>query len=246
MFELSPTYRRALRIGGYTAIASTLMTLVNILAFLAFPNLSKGYAIFTSGLATMQLAGTQPSVMLATLVFEGLGYHVFYFGIAVGLFVLLRSRWPVGATLLLVAGTWQMLFGVVKEFATFFMFQPLGAAYITGDAALRASLLPIAESYFGLRNALQYMDGSGIAAILIVASLLPAAVGVSRLVRWLGWPIVISVFLSVVPSPVFFVAAVLFPFWSLFLGLWMLRMATRPSKPIMTPAAAADLGSSPR
>jgi hypothetical protein len=86
----------------------------------------------------------------------------------------------VRASLLLVFGTWQMLMGFTKALSSWFTFTHLGAAYVRADAALRATLLPVAAGEYGLRDALQWMDSLGVLAIWVSVSLLPSSAGLPR------------------------------------------------------------------
>jgi hypothetical protein len=98
--------------------------------------------------STLELAGKSPLVFGTTVMLDGL-FHVLFFATIVTLFAALRLSWPVRASLLLVFGTWQMLMGFTKALSSWFTFTNLGAAYVKGDASLRATLLPVALASMG-------------------------------------------------------------------------------------------------
>jgi hypothetical protein len=148
-------------------------------------------------------------------------FLVLFFATVVTLFAALRLRWPVRASLLLVFGTWQMLMGFTKALSSWFTFTNLGAAYVKGDASLRATLLPVAGGEYGLRDALQWMDSLGVLAIWVSVSLLPSSAGLPRAVRWLGWVVAVAI-LS--PGPAFLLVVLLSLPWLLLLGRWLKRL----------------------
>jgi hypothetical protein len=168
----------------------------------------------------LEIAGTMPAVLGATVLLDGL-FHVLFFVTVATLYAVLRVRWPVRASLLLVCGAWQMLMGATKAYSSLFTFTSLGAAYVAGDAALRATFIPAAMAADGLRQALQQMDSFGVAVIWIIISLFPSASALPRAVRWLGWMLA---FALMGPDPGFLLVLLLGPVWMFLLGRWLKRL----------------------
>jgi hypothetical protein len=212
-----PGYRRSVRFGAFwTLITSPYMYLYFIVVLTIGLFDLKGIA------QTLELAGTSPIVFGAPVLLDGLS-HVLFFVTAATLFAVLRPRWPVRASLILVCGAWQMLIGLTKALITLFTFTSLGAAYVAGDAALRTTLVPVAIGAEGLQQALQQMDSFGVAIIWIIMSLLPPGSGLPRAVRWLGW---VLAFALLGPDPGFLLVILLAPIWLFLLGLWLKRLAS--------------------
>jgi len=213
--DIPPGYRRAIRFGAnWTLITSPYMILYLILVFAVGLNESAGVG------QVLEFAGTSPVPFGATILLDGL-FHVLAFVTFVTLFAVLRWRWPVRASLILVCGAWQMIVGFTKALSSFITFTSLGAAYVAGDAALRATLVPVATGADGLRQALQLMDSYGVALIWVIISLLPRESGLPRAVRWLGW---ILAFALIGPDPGFLLVILLSPVWAVLVGLWLKRL----------------------
>jgi len=222
--QIPPGYERWIRYGAnWTLLISPYLILYFVL-IIAIGGASIGS---TNIRATLELAGKSPFVFGTTVMLDGF-FHVLFFPTVVTLFSALRLRWPVRASLLLVFGTWQMLMGFTKALSSWFTFTHLGAAYVSGDAALRATLLPVAAGEYGLRDALQWMDSLGVLAIWVSVSLLPSSAGLPRAVRWLGWIMALAI-LS--PGPAFLLVVLLSLPWLLLLGRWLKRLpAARTSE----------------
>jgi hypothetical protein len=169
---------------------------------------------------TLEFAGNSPFAFDTTIFLDGL-FHVLFIVPVVALYAILRTNWPVRANLLLVAGAWQMLMGSTKALITIMSFNQLVSAYVHADAALRAALIPMAASQDGLRMALQWMDSLGVLCVWVLVSVLPAATGRARAVRWLGWIMAVAI-LS--PDPSFLLVVLLSPAWLYLLGRWMKRL----------------------
>jgi hypothetical protein len=168
--QIPPGYERWIRYGAnWTLLISPYLILYFVLIF-AIGGASIGS---TNIRATLELAGKSPFVFGTTVMLDGF-FHVLFFPTVVTLFSALRLRWPVRASLLLVFGTWQMLMGFTKALSSWFTFTHLGAAYVTGDTALRATLLTVATGEYGLRDSL------GVLAIWVSVSLLPLVLGFPR------------------------------------------------------------------
>ena len=217
IIEIPPGYHRWIRFGAnWTMITSPYL----LLYFILFFAIGGESSISGEMAQTLEIAGKQPVVFGATVLLDGL-FHVVFFVTVVTLFAAFRLRWPVRASLLLVAGAWQMIMGFTKGLSSLYTFTSLGDAYVAGDAALRATLLAVAAGEFGLRRALQDMDTYGVMAILIIVSLIPADGAVPRAVRWLGWILTLA-FLS--PGPSFLVVVLLLPIWLFLIGRWLKRL----------------------
>ena len=224
IIEIPQGYHRAIRFGAnWTLVTSPYLILFFIAIF------AMGGAESVSGEIgqTLEIAGKSPAVFGATVLLDNL-FHVLFFITAVTLFAVLRLRWPVRASLILVSvvsGAWQMMAGVTKGLSSLFTFTSLGAAYVAGDAALRATLLPVAAGEYGLTAALQTMDSIGVAAIWVIISLLPRDGALPRAIRWLGWILALAL-LS--PGPTFVVVVLLTPVWLFLMGRWLKRLLQNP------------------
>jgi len=213
--EIPPGYQRAIRFGAnWTLITSPYMILYLFVVLVVGLNDSGSIG------QMLEFAGTSRVAFGATVLLDGLS-HVLFFVTFVTLFALLRVRWPVRASLILVCGAWQMIIGFTKALSSFFTFTSLGAAYVAGDTALRATLIPVAAGADGLRQALQRMDSFGVAVIWVIISLLPRDSGLPRAVRWLGW---ILAFALLGPDPGFLLVIILGPVWAVLVGLWLKRL----------------------
>lgn len=209
-------YQRAIRLGGlYTQIISPYMIFyIALLILLGVANDGTG------GVAqTLEAAGKSPLAFSTNVLLDGL-FHVLFFGTVATLFAALRWRWPVWSSLLLVAGAWQMCAGFGKGLIAHYTFPTLGAAYVTGDAALKAILIPVATSADGLNQGLQQMDSIGVALVWVLMALLPAASGLPRPVRWLSWLLTMAL---LGPDPGFLLVILLSPVWLFLLGRWLKR-----------------------
>ena len=218
--EIPIGYLRAIRFGAnWTVVTSPYL----ILSFIAIFALG-GVPIVSGEIGpALEIAGKSPVVFGAIVMLDAV-FHALFFVTAVTLFAVLRQRWPVRASLILVCGAWQMIVGLTKGLSSLFTFTPLGAAYVAGDATLRATLLPIATSQFGLRLALQAMDGFGVMAIWIIISLLASESAIPRAVRWLGWILTLALVSATPSGPTFLLVALLFPVWLFLMGRWLMRL----------------------
>ena len=169
--------------------------------------------------AELRFAGTSPVAHQAIAILDGF-FHVLFFITTVTLFAILRSAFPVQATLILVCGTWQMIIGFTKALFSSFTYTSLGSMYITADATMRGTLVAVATAADGLHNALQWMDSYGSMFVWILVSLLPASTGLPRSVHWLGWIMTLGILF---PDPGFLLVVLLSPFWLFLLGRWMKR-----------------------
>jgi hypothetical protein len=214
--DIPAGYERAVRFGAYwTMIISPYMILYFLLIIFLGGRDSSGDLA-----AELSFAGSSPMAFRVITLLDGL-FHALFFITAVTLFAILRSAYPVQANLILVCGAWQMLIGFTKGLFSANTYTSLGAAYLTADEPLRATLLAIASAANGLHSALQWMDSLGSMFVWILVSLLPQAVGLPRSVRWLGW---IMTFGILAPEPGFLLVVLLSPFWLFMLGRWMYRL----------------------
>ncbi len=216
VIEIPPGYQRAIRFGAnWTMATSPFLPL-----FIVFAVASGGADSISGDIAqTLDTAGRAPTLFGTTVLLDGVS-HALAFVMVVTLFAVLRQRWPVRASLILTFGAWQMILGLTKGLTSLFTFTQLGAAYVTGDAALQRLLLPVAAGQFGMRQGLEFMDSSGVAAIFVMISLLPdTRGGVPRVVRWLGWILAVALLIPV--GPTFLVVVLLAPVWQFLLGRWL-------------------------
>ncbi len=215
-FQIPPGYERAVRFGAnWTMIISPYMIIYFIL-FIVLDGAKSSENITTM----LEFAGNSPFAYKAIVLLDGL-FHALIFVTIVALFASLREAFPVRASLILVCGTWQMLMGFTKGLISSITFTQLGSAYITGDAALRAALIPAANVDYGLRMALQRMDSLGVMFVWMLISLLPQATNLPRSVRWLGWIMALGI---LAPDPGFLLVILLSPIWLFLLGRWMKRL----------------------
>ena len=222
-FQIPSGYERAIRFGANWTMAISPYLIFNFILNI-IPEGSNG----SGGIAaTLEFAGKSPIAYKAIVLVDGL-FHALFFITAVTLFAMLRSAFPVRASLILVCGAWQMITGYTKGLMSSYIFTGLGAAYLTADATLHAALIPMASAIDGLRNALQWMDSLGVMFVWILISLLPQSTNLPRPVRWFGW---IMAFGILVPDPLpGFLLVILFsPPWLFLLGRWMKRLALNPT-----------------
>jgi hypothetical protein len=168
----------------------------------------------------LELAGMSPVAFGAPILLAGL-FHVLFFVTVATLFSALRLTWPVRASLLLVFGACEMITVVIKVLNSLFTFTSLGAAYVAGDAALRATFIPAATAADGLRQALQQVDSLAIAIVWVLISLLPPESRLPRPVRWLGWILALALHS---PDPGVVLVFLLSPVWLFLLGRWLKRL----------------------
>jgi len=221
-FQIPSGYERAIRFGANWTMAISPYLIFNFILNI-IPEGSNG----SGGIAaTLEFAGKSPIAYKAIVLVDGL-FHALFFITTVTLFAMLRSAFPVRASLILVCGAWQMLMGYTKGLFSSYIFTDLGSAYLAAEATLRATLIPVANAANDLRNALQWMDSSGLMFVWILVSLLPPTTGLPRPVRWLGW---ILTFGILAPDPAFVLVVLVSPFWLFLLGRWMKRLALAPKE----------------
>jgi hypothetical protein len=217
--DIPPGYRRAVQFGAIWALITSPYSILYLIVILAIGGPTISWEDIGQ---VLEFAGTSPVAFGATVLLDGLS-HVLFVVPAVTLFAVLRARWPVQASLVLVCGAWQMITGFTKALSSLYTFTSLGDAYVAGDAALRAALIPAAMAADGLRQALQQMDSFGVAVIWVIISLSPRESGLPRPVRWLGW---ILAFALLGPDPGFLLVILLDPVWLFLLGRWLKRLPT--------------------
>ena len=218
--RLAPDYFRAIRFGANWTMITSPYLILSVIAIFAIGGTP---IVFGEIGPALEIAGKAPIVFGATVMLDAI-FHAVFALTAVTLFAVLRERWPVRASLVLASGTWQMVVGLTKGLSSLLMFVPLGSAYIAGDSALRAVLLPVASSEFGLRLALQTMDGFGVMAIWLIVCLLPSDSAIPRGVRWLGWIMTLALLAATPSGPTFLLVAALFPVWLFLMGRWLTRL----------------------
>jgi hypothetical protein len=218
-FAIPPDYQRGIRFGAiWTLVISPYL----ILYFLAIVLAGTASGDAETIDQTLVQAGTMPLTFAATVLGDGL-FHVLFMVTVVTLFAALRVAWPVRASLILLCGAWQMILALTKVISTVLIFTELGAAYMGGDAAAQTAILPVANAAYQLWQALQWMDSLGVLAIWLLVALLPAATGLPRAVRWLGWIMAAAI---LAPDPAFLLVVLLSPVWLFPLGRWLLWLAT--------------------
>ena len=89
----------------------------------------------------LKFAGSTPIPFIATVFMDGL-FHALCFVTVATLFAVLREAHPVQASLILVCGAWQMLFGFSKGLISSYVFPQLGSAYIAADVVLNRPSSP--------------------------------------------------------------------------------------------------------
>ena len=171
--------------------------------------------------AMLELAGRTPTAFGAAVLLDGT-FHILFLVSAVTLYMALKGSWPVRSAIILGCGFWQMIVGFTKGLSSFFMFTPLGSAYVAGDAATKVTLAAVASGFYGLRLALQIMDGAGIMVIWIILSVLPAG-SITRPIRGLGWAMTLALLAATPSGPTFLLVVVFFPIWAFLVGRWLKR-----------------------
>jgi hypothetical protein len=221
-FRVPSGYERGVRFGAnWTMIISPYMILYFILIIVLGGESGSGDVT-----AELTFAGNSPIAFKAIAILDGL-FHALFFITTVTLFAILRSTFPVRASLILVCGAWQMLMGYTKGMFSSYTFTGLGSAYITAEESLRTTLFTVASAADGLHTALQWMDSYGSMFVWILVSLLPQSVGLPRPVRWLGWIMTLGI---LVPDPGFLLVVLLSPFWLFILGRWMKQLTQIPNE----------------
>jgi hypothetical protein len=183
--------------------------------------------------AGLAYAGRFPTAVMIGCLADGFS-HVTFFVTFVAVFAVLRSRWPVQATLVVVGAVWQLVVGFSKALTSVYIATSLGALYLAAPLSGRGAFLPVGTLAQGLRQGLQDMDTYGVVAVWLLVALLPRATGIPRLVRWLGG--VMSVAIILPWDYGFPLAILLLPVWAISLGLWLKRQAMTSSA---TPASTA-------
>ena len=155
-FQIPSGYERGIRFGAnWTMILSPYMILYFILILLLEGGDNSGDLA-----AELSFAGNSPVTYKVIAILDGL-FHALFFITTVTLFTILRSTFPVRASLILVCGAWQMLMGFTKGLFSSYTYTSLGSAYLTADESLRAAVIAIATAADGLHIALQWMDSLG-------------------------------------------------------------------------------------
>jgi hypothetical protein len=184
--------------------------------------------------AGLAYAGRFPTAAIIGFLADGFS-HVTFFVTFVAVFAVLRSRWPVRATLIVVGAAWQLVVGLTKTLTSVYITTSLGALYLAAPLPGKGAFLPVGTLAQGLRQGLQDMDTYGVVAVWFMIALLPRATGMPRLVRWLG--VVISVAILLPWGNFGFpLAILLLAVWAIALGLWLKRQAVTSSA---TPASTA-------
>jgi len=220
---------RALRIAAFFTMAVT--------AFYPLLFLGTGFLLLQltgnfpiadlSTRAGLAYAGQFPTAVMIGSLADGFS-HVVFFVTFVAVFAVLRRRWPVRATLIVVGAAWQMVVGLTKALTSAYIITSLGSLYLATPLSGRGAFLPVGTLAQGLRQGLQDMDTYGVA-------LLPGATGIPRLVRWLGVVMTVAI-LQPWWDLGFPLALLLAAVWAILLGLWLKRQAVTSSA---TPASTA-------
>jgi hypothetical protein len=218
--EIPAGYQRAIRFGANWTLATSPYLPLSFVASLALG----GMPIARGEIGpALEIAGKSPVVFGAIVMLDAV-FHALFFVSAVTLFAVLRQRWPVRASLILTGGAWQMIIGLTKGLSSAFTFTRLGAAYVVGDSAVKTLLLPVASGEYGLRLALQAMDGCGVMVVWLIISLFPSGIGLPRLVRWVGWLLILALLIATpAGGPTFLLVVLLFPVWLFLIGRWLQR-----------------------
>ena len=119
---------RALRIAAYfTMIVTTLYPLLFIGTGFLFLQLTGNFPIpDLSTRAGMAYAGRFPTVATLGCLADGFS-HVVFFVTFVAVFAVLRRRWPVRATLIVVGAAWQLVVGLTKALTSVYIITSLGS-----------------------------------------------------------------------------------------------------------------------
>jgi len=227
---------RALRIAAFFTMAVT--------AFYPLLFLGTGFLLLQltgnfpiadlSTRAGLAYAGQFPTAVMIGSLADGFS-HVVFFVTFVAVFAVLRRRWPVRATLIVVGAAWQMVVGLTKALTSAYIITSLGSLYLATPLSGRGAFLPVGTLAQGLRQGLQDMDTYGVVAVWLLIALLPGATGIPRLVRWLGVVMSIAI-LQPWWDLGFPLALLLAAVWAILLGLWLKRQAVTSSA---TPASTA-------
>ena len=227
---------RALRIAAFFTMAVT--------AFYPLLFLGTGFLLLQltgnfpiadlSTRAGLAYAGQFPTAVMIGSLADGFS-HVVFFVTFVAVFAVLRRRWPVRATLIVVGAAWQMVVGLTKALTSAYIITSLGSLYLATPLSGRGAFLPVGTLAQGLRQGLQDMDTYGVVAVWLMVALLPGATGIPRLVRWLGGVMTVAI-LQPWWDLGFPLALLLAAVWAILLGLWLKRQAVTSSA---TPASTA-------
>ena len=185
--------------------------------------------------AGLAYAGQFPTAATIGSLADGFS-HVVFFVTFVAVFAVLRRRWPVRATLIVVGAAWQMVVGLTKALTSVYIIPSLGTLYLATPLSGRGAFLPVGTLAQGLRQGLQDMDTYGVVAVWLMIALLPGATSMPRLVRWLG--VVISVAILLPWDYGFPLAILLAAVWAISLGLWLKRQAVTSSATSASTAVA--------
>ncbi len=180
-------------------------------------------------------AGRFPTAAIIGSLADGFS-HVTFFVTFVAVFAVLRRRWPVRATLIVVGAAWQLVVGFTKALTSVYIIPSLGTLYLATPLSGRGAFLPVGTLAQGLRQGLQDMDTYGVVAVWLMIALLPGATSMPRLVRWLG--VVISVAILLPWDYGFPLAILLAAVWAISLGLWLKRQAVTSSATSASTAVA--------
>lgn len=223
-FQIPSGYERGIRFGANWTMAISPYLILYIILVFALNNPNDSGNIVT----TLEFAGRSPTAYKAVVLLDGL-FHALSFVMVVSLYAMLREAFPIRASLIMVFGAWQMIVGYTKGLISSYVFTQLGSAYLTADANLRVTLIPMANAMEGLRNALQWMDSLGVMFVWILISLLPQSTNLPRPVRWFGWIMTFGILLPD-PLPGFLLVILLSPPWLFLLGRWMKRLTFAPKE----------------
>lgn len=210
----SDNYQRALRFGTRWTVLTSPYLILSVVAIYLLGGLP---VVMNDIPRLLEFAGTSHFVFSVIVMLDAI-FHAMFFITAVTLYAIWRQTMPLCASLIIVGGAWQMVIGMTKGLTTIYTLSPLGTAYLAGNSTLQASLLPIAQSLYGLRLGLQAMDGFGVIMIWAIVSLLPVESGIPRSIRWLGWILSLALLAATPSGPTFFIVAILFPVWLFLIG----------------------------
>ncbi len=231
-----PRAARGLRIAGNFTLSVTafydLLLLGAIFASIALT----GNAFFPDLGTNAGLAYTAqyPTVVTFGYIADAIGNTVVVVTIA-AVFVALRTRWPMWAQLILLAGFGSLLAVWGKALVSMDMASSLSASYLAAGTVGKVALLPLGGVAAAIRQGLQDLDTYSLIVAWILIALLPKATGMPRLVRLAGVALSVGYVLPFGPIG-FFIATVLTPIWAIPLGLWLKREAT--AQVTLAPAAS--------
>jgi len=157
IFQIPSGYERGIRFGANWTMAISPYLILNFILNI-IPEGSNG----SEGIAaTLEFAGKSPLAYKAFVLVDGL-FHALFFITTVTLFAMLRSAFPVRASLILVCGAWQMITGYTKGLMSSYIFTGLGAAYLPysrcnaarhahsrGECRERFTICPAIDGFFG-------------------------------------------------------------------------------------------------